>query len=225
MHCLVRLAALATLTVTCPTDAHATQCAGTHPETEVVAPSPKDLPRDGGVVVGTVSKPGLLKPGAKPPPAPTVKVDGRDADATALAPGLVVYRAPAPAKRLTVSAGGKTTSSTLTDTYGTTLAAPAASSIVEADHPELVGTTTTVKLKTPVPTGAIAVVVYDRKHRARTWAPVKAGATSVTVYDDRLCRSIPPGTFEPAPGETVTLEWIDFAGRPSATSASLKVTR
>jgi hypothetical protein len=214
---------LATLT----SPAHATQCAGTHAETRVLSPPATSLPPDGGIVVGTASVAGL----AHDAKAPTwsARVDGHAVMPTTLAPGLVVYRVLAAASHLEVlevlEGSSVRARATRSETYGKALAAPVATAIVDAAFPEAVGTTTTVTLSSPVPVGAIAVVLYDHKGRARAWAAVLAGATEIVIYDDRLCATLPTGTIEPSSGDRVELAWIDAAGRPSAHSTTVIVSR
>lgn len=224
---LIALGALAAVMTGNATPAHAFQCAGTHAELVLLTPKAAmtALPPDGGFVVGTVSADGLAKAGATLPRWVATTDAGRAAVAEPLAPGLVVYRGPA-AKRLVLKHGKQTLArATFGDSYGPDLAPPEITSVVHADHPESVGTTITVTLTAPAPAGAIAVILYDRKQRARTWAPVTEGATSIVVFDDQACATLPPGTIEPSVGDHVELAWIDAAGRPSEHSTGVDVTR
>ena len=215
----------------CP-PAAATQCVGTHLEQHVLAAPPAQLPPDGGIVVGSVSVAGPFAQGkaGRNSTVWSVRIDGRDATAnaavTTLAPGLVVYQAPKAAKRIAVLEGKLIRArSSFTDSYGAALAGPQASRILHEVNQELVGIKLIVSMSTPAPADAIAMIVYDARSRARTWAPVKAGATTVVVYDDILCKSVPAGTIEPSPGDKITLAWVDSAGRVSPRSAPLTVSQ
>ena len=215
----------------CP-PAAATQCVGTHLEQHVLAAPPSQLPPDGGIVVGSAAAAGPLAPGkaARTEPVWSVRIDGRNdsasTKATTLAPGLVVYRALPAAKRIAVLEGKRIRArSSFTDSYGTALVAPQAARVLHEVDQELVGIKVTVSMSAPAPVDAIAMIVYDARSRARTWAPVTAGATTVVVYNDILCRSVPSGTIEPSPGDKITVAWVDAAGRVSARSAPISVSK
>lgn len=202
------------------------QCAGTHVERRLVTSPATTLPHDGGFVVGDFSAPGLGTR-RKGPAVWRAEVDGRSMKpGTVLAPGLVVFRAPSPARKLSIVEGTRVRGTArMTDGYGDTLPAPKLVSVVDAPFPEDIGSTTTVNLSAPAPADAIAAILVDDKGRPRTWGPVQPGARSIIVYDDRLCASLPAGTIEPSVGDRVTLLWVDSAGRPSAASNAVAVTR
>lgn len=83
----------------------------------------------------------------------------------------------------------------------------------------------TVELSAAPPASAVALILY-RDDKPLSWASVKGvTATSVQIYaSDGHCGASPSGMTEPAPGDKVTLAWVDGFGRLSGKSAAIAVT-
>ncbi len=148
-------------------------------------------------------------------------------DMVALAPGLVLYRLPPSVTAAELHDGTKARA-TVTSVSGkiAELAAPSVSTIRHTTRRGLRGNFASVQvaLRTPVPTDALALVVFSANgKRARSFASVSGGATDVVVYAQQRCSALPNGTVESKVGERVTVRWVDKFGRLSAPSKPIKI--
>ncbi len=184
------------------------------------------ISREGGIVVGEV--PVMLNGGKEPSPdrsAWKLKGPGKPTAATpsVLAPGLVVYRAPANAASIEVLDGGgkRLAKGSVMAKEAELLAAPAIKAITSGTsrgrHPS---TFVNVALSSPAPKEAIALVVGPAKGAAHSWGRSFANATSLNVYStDGGCVSrFPEGTVLSQPGDRLVAFWVDTYGRRSRVS-------
>lgn len=209
----------ALLTVGTPTaDA---RCATTPRGPALLSPD-APVPAGGGVLVETHAG---LADAAASPHAYALVVGGLAGAPEALAPGLVVYRVPAGATSATLTDGpGTVRTVTVSGAKARALPAPKLKAITDytkiSDDPRGLDsrTRTTVLLAGVPPAGAVALIAYDSRGTARTYALVGAGAKTMVVYDHGRCDQHPPGMTGLRAGEKATVAWVDAAGIVGARS-------
>ncbi len=197
----------------------------------VLSPRDLDVPRDGGVVVGSTSI-GIGGEGGAPDAMnPSWRfhddVGGEHAPMLVpLAPGLVSYRPPeAAVGRLRLASGGVELHSVRQVTTAAELLQPPSVRRVRARG----ATTVTVDLTKGAPADAVAVVVIavtKQGYVPRSWAPVSASEKSIVAYQaPGRCEPAIPGAKAAKVGEKVVIAWVDKVGRLSKLSAPLKVAK
>lgn len=204
-----------------PTEARA-KCAMTGLAPVVLTPDGATIAPEGGIVVGARPEQdaSLDDKDAAAQPGWRLRIGARAEQPTlvSLAPGLALYKLPSRAtqasliddKRATV---GKVTVGARTPALG----APKIKRIV---HDTRLGrrpfATVQLQLATPVPAGAVAIVIADAKGVVRSWGEAKPGETSVFGYERRRCQVLPNDTVESKPGDKLVAYWIDAGGRKGA---------
>lgn len=142
-----------------------------------------------------------------------------------LAPGLVVARSAAAVRAGTHTLTGLASPISVTiaaTSSSSALAAPDVVSIALGAREHLANVE--AELRTPPPSGAVAVVVA-LEGTPIGWDVIDAGAsTIVEVAHQNLCGVfIPDGYRLPSAGEVVTIAWVDAAGRLSPPSSPITV--
>lgn len=142
-----------------------------------------------------------------------------------IAPGLAVYRLPAAAGDATLLDGTRVIAKVTTvRTQPVQLLAPKVKGV---RHEKTLGRRssayTFVALGEAVPEGVVAMVLADTKGKARSFGLAKAGAKEITVYAHPRCGVVPNDTVESAPGDKVTLFWVDASGRVSPATKAITV--
>lgn len=207
------------------------KCAQPQLGSEVITPADTKLAADGGVLVGSVSDWERLVGGAEDARNPSWRFsDGTkeyEPALATLAPGLVVYRAPAGVTGALTLVDGKTTRVKVA--LGTTtvapLAAPDPKTITLRKVSERYGGfrfELHAALKTEAPAGAVAIVVLGVTKQgkvARSWVRIQPG-TKITQVAGSSGRCDPgvPGEIMSKAGDKVVLAWVDAQGRLSKPS-------
>lgn len=225
---LTALLALASLVV--GSTPAAAKCAMQHQQPKVLTASVAAPVDGGGIVVGTQSVPYDLPEQGEALQKSWGFLTGRDISqpvTTVLAPGLVVYSA----QRNTRSTGelndGTKVIAKLTQTNDKVakLAAPRLVAIHQPTFGEKrYRPTTTVTLDGTVPADAVAIVLFDAKHKARSWREVTAGDSEVAAFARGRCEVVPNGTVESRIGDKVSVAWVDKYGRLSPKSKLVVIT-
>ena len=218
--------------------AFAGACAQPSITATVLTPSTTSLDQFGGVVVGLVSgygdgepvDPDLHKLAWKfveQGKATTPKL-------TLVAPGLAVLVPDHPGKQLALQAGKV---AKVTVTYALrpvrdlpTAAAPNVTGIelTTTVGPRSSESSTDATLKTAVPVGTIAVLVYDPTEQkagkpARSWAAVTPKAMTIRLAYQARCHTVLAGTRASGVADKVVLVWLDAAGHQSLASTEIEI--
>lgn len=185
---------------------------------------------DGGIVVAaTPEEDGELESGdVAKQDGWRLRIASRVASPTivSLAPGLALYKLPPDAKDASmIDDGRKQVAKVSVGPKTATLAAPKIKKILhDSRQGKRPYAKVNLELSTPVPAGAIAIVLADAKGTPRSWGQVEAGKVRVLGYDRRRCQALPNGTIESQPGDKIVAYWIDASGRKSAASAATAIT-
>lgn len=202
------------------------KCAMSHLRPQVLT---KEASAGGGIVVATEQVPYDVKDEGDAV-QPTWKL--RMAGATSapkidvIAPGLAVYRLPAASGDATLLDGTTVIAKVTTiKTQPVQLLAPRVKGV---RHEKTVGRRssayTIVALDGSAPEGVVAMVLADGTGKARSFGLVTKGAKEITVYAHPRCGVVPNDTVESAPGDKVTLFWVDASGRVSPATKAISVT-
>jgi hypothetical protein len=213
-----------------PPPAAAADCAPADLQTVAITKQDAAVPADGGIIV--VSTAGGMRNSPKNSEAvrPTWKLRAGSASSApkidVYAPGLAVYRLGAVkgAAELLDDDGKAVVKVTPDAAKAATLAAPNVKKI------EYLATTMRrswqrieVTLDAAPPAGTYAIVIADAKGKGLSWSVTNAASTQQFPYSHNDCGVVPNGTVVPKPGETVTVFFVDGAGRRSAASKPLKL--
>lgn len=213
-----------------PPPAAAADCAPADLQTVVITRQDAAVPADGGILV--VSTAGGTRTPEKNAEAvrPTWKLRaGASSSAPKIdvyAPGLAVYRLGAVkgAAELLDDDGKAVVKVTPDPAKAAPLAAPNVKKI------EYLATLSRrswqrieVTLDAAPPAGTYAIVIADAKGKGVSWSAVNAGSTQQFPYTHSDCGVVPNGMSVSSPGETVSVFFVDGAGRRSAASKPLKL--
>lgn len=143
-----------------------------------------------------------------------------------LAPGLVRYTLPPKVGTAKVMQGKKVVGSlSLTQQVPGKLAAPAVKAVIHSSRAgRLSYEKLEVKLASPLPEGALAIVIADKAGKGRSFELVRPGETTLYGLRRHRCESHPEGTVISVPGDEVVVYYLDRHGRKSPASAPIKVT-
>lgn len=175
------------------------------------------IAKDGGVVVS-------MEDAAKPPKL--VFTRGKQdvvAKTTVIGPGLVVYTPPSEGE-WSLQAGTKSLVKIKTGPDARPLAAPSVKAITYNSATGRRGTSVWVAIEVngAVPSGAVAIVVFDDKGKAKSWGGVAgivpeptSKLSTISVFSSGSCTVVPNGTAAPLLGQKVQIAWLDSSGRLS----------
>jgi hypothetical protein len=214
---MLRLACL--LPLLAPAAADAGACAQPQPRFDVMTTADTALSSGGGVIAEIDD---LAK-------MPAWRFEGTKTDVSPrpIAPGLVTIDVPKGNGWLTLDgADGKAMVRVKhADKEAAALAAPDVASVVYASSTGRRGTSVSVIVNLRVvPADAVALVVYDDKHVARSWGRVNGvDDKGIGVYFSGSCVALPVGTLATNAGDKVELAWLDKSGRLSKTTPVITV--
>jgi len=231
-----RLAVLAIASSLVPLAADA-KCARTELVPKLLTTRDRNLPADGGVLVGyenqVYDQSGPHTTG-DPSEAAWVGKSGKGKVAlarTSLAPGLSVYK-PAGSGAITIENGAGATVGTFTrdpKAAKNTMTAPVAIDVALSvdKNPRWSSRHVNVHLKAAPPAAAAAVIVYSGD-TAISFVTLPDTHDALTTFDAFVdgghCGSVPDGGRPPTKGEKVTFAWVDAFGRLSPKSAPVAAT-
>jgi hypothetical protein len=214
------------------------KCAMPKVGSQVLTATGAKVAADGGVLVGSQNSWDIEIGGAEDAINKTWRFsDGKkqyEPVLVTIAPGLVVYQPPKGVTGTLTLLDGTTERAKLdriADTPGK-LAAPAIKSVKQMRVEERYGGfrfELHATLKTTMPKGAIAIVVFGVTKTgtvARSWAAATEGQTKAQVAGSAgRCDPGVPGEVMSKVGEKVVLAYVDASGRLSALSKPIVVTR
>jgi hypothetical protein len=143
---------------------------------------------------------------------------------TSIAPGLDVY-VPATTGKLELSDGdGKALLAVSASGKRSELPAPAIGAIkFHESRGRHSSAQTVAELTGDPPDGAVALVVFDKAGKPRSFGTVIRNAKQVTVYSHSDCGGPFKGTIVSRTGEEVKVAWLDAGGVLSKQSSVIKV--
>jgi hypothetical protein len=141
-----------------------------------------------------------------------------------IAPGLDVYQPAATGKLELTDGDGKAMIAVSASGKRAELAAPTVTALKFHENRGRHSSATTIaELSGDPPDGAVALVVFDKDGKARSFGTVVRNAKSVTVYSQSDCGGPFKGTIVSRTGDQVKVAWLDAGGVLSKQSAVLRV--
>jgi hypothetical protein len=126
------------------------------------------------------------------------------------------------ASRITLPEQGDAVQKDWGFTTGRDLPAPKLMGVVHSDSERT--QETQAELDGAPPADAVALVIFDARHKAKSWGTVAANATTIEVYGQHKCDVLPNGTLASKAGDKVMLAWVDKYGRLSAKTKLFTIT-
>jgi len=145
---------------------------------------------------------------------------------TTLAPGLAVYT-PSLRNASVVLEAGDHKDLVAVSAIGGSIAELAAPAIKVVKFAESRGRHSSAsgwaELTGDPPDGAVALVVFDKAGKARSFGTVVKNAKQVTIYSSSDCGGPFPGTIVSKPGDEIRLAWVDARGALSKQTGAIRV--
>lgn len=206
-----------------PSAARAGACARPGLPTRALTAPDAEIAKGGGVVVA-------MENAAK---APAMTFAGVSATKTVIGAGLVVYAPPAGTGAVTLQLKGKDLVKVKRGGTTKALDAPKVANVRYGSWTGRRGTSVsiTVEITGALPSGAVAVAVFDDKGKIRSWGPTAnepadppAKTFVISVFASGSCVVQPEGFAPSAVTDKVQVAYIDASGRISAkTPATVKM--
>lgn len=202
--------------------------------TQVITLSGSSVPSDGGILVAaTVS--GSYDPangGSGAANVVNAKWKLRGSMATMapkidlLAPGLAVYRVPADSAEVTLEDESNKAVAKVTTSKAKPGAVYPAPKVKKLEYVATLSRRSSQRIEATLEVEpakmTYAIVIADAKGKPTSWGMTGTGLTQFP-YMHSDCGSLPNGTSVPKPGDTVTLFYVDSAGRRSKSSKPMKL--
>ncbi len=221
----MKLALLATLSLSLAAPAAGADCMFSGLTAKPVTAANTALPADGGIVIAALpDNAGKLDPGDAALEHPFVIKGVNKSIARVLAPGLVVVPVPPKTTDLYDQAGKSVLAIKTTADKVPLLPAPSVSTVESITRRTRRGSARVMVAFDKLPTGAIAVVLSDAKGKPRSWGLVEAAPDKrIAAFNSGDCQAMPNGTLPSKNGDQVIIQLVDAYGRLSAPTKLITV--